>query len=225
MPNGYMQLSDGFTCVAKILEKLPDSCGQSFKNEPAAPPWNTAWWKSFKSSSRFGNSWRFSPRLPEPLSQLGLRCCQHKRITGVSAKGKIRNTTWRRCDFQVVFVWSIARFCLSGKEKSLNLFPPPRPNGTWCLMCRLPLSPCGRWSWSLFLLLNKALAARIQQAVRCFPPLAPSCRRETTVERYLLTSNEHWRGGSFVKEHCASSTLFTIVLIPALSKASALLNR
>lgn len=46
----------------------------------------------------------------------------------------------------------------------------PHPNETQCLMCRLPLSPCGRWSWSLFPLLTEALAARIQQAARCFPP-------------------------------------------------------
>lgn len=51
------------------------------------------------------------------------------------------------------------------------------------------------------------------------PSLPPSRGRETSEKRYLLTSNEQWRGGSFVKEHCGS-TLFRIVLIPPLSRAS-----
>lgn len=49
-------------------------------------------------------------------------------------------------------------------HSSLHLF---NPNETQCLMCRLRLSSCGRWSWSL---LTEALAARIQQAACCFPP-------------------------------------------------------
>lgn len=52
------------------------------------------------------------------------------------------------------------------------------------------------------------------------PPSLPHMGGRRLRKRYLLTSNECWRGGSVVEEHCGSSVLLRIVLIPPLSRAS-----
>ena len=89
----------------------------------------------------------------------------------------------------------------SGLSASLH------PNETQCLMCRLPFSPCGRRKLKFVPLVNRGPCSQDPTG----SPLLPS----TSEKRYLPTSNERWRGGSFV----GSTLLFRIVLIPPLSRA------
>lgn len=83
------------------------------------------------------------------------------------------------------------------------------PNETQCLMCRLPLSPCGRQKLKFVPLVNRGPCSQDPTGSLLLP--------STPEKRYLPTSNERWRGGSFVGERCGSSG---IVLIPPLNSFS-----